>query len=404
MAQKVLVIDDGVSTAHIVEKILDEDFPTFDVLLAQRASDAFERFHLAQPALIVLNDTLPDAEAEAVCFRLLNEPATAKVPIALMSGGERGKELEEKYENVVTLLPKPSTTEALRPVIREALNGGKRWPHPSTSILFRDPGRIVFSGHTAFFSLRNALAMAIGDKITGVLRVFINQVPIELFFAKGRFLFATTRNVQLYCRDSSVILSSTNLGLITEAQINQHVTGCPIFLYLATRSGFPHDDVVQITREHGQRLFANLWTGGRLHFEFADLDSFPEYARNFPPTDDDPENWVLASLRHVKFDWLTAGQRPDPNGNPAYTRKGYELVQKLRLNDVEARFATAVNGTESLQSIAKKINVPLNDALLIVFRFQALEIIDYWSSSVLSLPATQTNPSGGEEKVVGSDE
>jgi hypothetical protein len=82
------------------------------------------------------------------------------------------------------------------------------------------------------------------------------------------------------------------------------------------------------------------------------------------------------------------GQRPDPNGSPAYTRKGYELIQKLKLNDVEARFATAINGAESLQSIAKKIGIPLNDALLIVFRFAALDIIDYWSSNVLSLPGT----------------
>jgi hypothetical protein len=71
------------------------------------------------------------------------------------------------------------------------------------------------------------------------------------------------------------------------------------------------------------------------------------------------------------------------------------LIQKLKLNDVEARFATAVNGAESLQAIAKKIGIPLNDALLIVFRFAALEIIDYWSQSVLSLPAGPTAPQPG---------
>ena len=217
-------------------------------------------------------------------------------------------------------------------------------------------------------------------------------------FAKGRFVFATTRNFHLYLRDSSAILPATNLGLVIDGQSNQAVTGCPLFLYLAIRNGFPHDDVVQITRDHGQRLFANLWTAGRVNFEFEDMSTFPDYARNFPPTQEDPENWVLASLRHVKFDSLLGAQRPDPNGSPAYTRKGYELIQKLKLNDVEARFATAINGSESLQAIAKKIGVPLNDALLIVFRFQTLDIIDYWSSSVLSLPASQTNPAGGETK------
>src|SRR5205807_5765566 len=97
-------------------------------------------------------------------------------------------------------------------------------------------------------------------------------------------------------------------------------------------------------------------------------------------------------------DMLMPSQQPDPNGSPAYTRKGYELVQRLKLNDVEARFATAINGSESLQSIAKKISIPLNDALLIVFRFQTLDIIDYWSSTVLSLPASATNPAGIKPK------
>jgi hypothetical protein len=109
--------------------------------------------------------------------------------------------------------------------------------------------------------------------------------------------------------------------------------------------------------------------------------------KNFPVSTEDPDNWVLGTLRHVRFENLLSSQRPDPNGSPAYTRRGYELVQKLKVNDVEARFATAINGSESLQSIAKRIGIPLNDALLIVFRFATLEVIDYWSSSVLALPS-----------------
>jgi hypothetical protein len=270
--------------------------------------------------------------------------------------------------------------------------------HPGLTLFTRNVAKIVFAGHTGFFSLRSALQMAYSDELTGAFRCFIHRSPIDLFMAKGRFVFATTHNPQLYCRNSPTILSSTNLGLIVEAQANQFATGCPLFLYLATRSGFPHDDVVQITREHGQRLFANLWTTGRVSFEFEAMSAFPEYARNFPPSTEDPDNWVLASLRQVRFENLMPSQRPDPNGNPAYTRKGYELIQKLRLNDVEARFATAINGSDSLTQIAKKIGVPLNDALLIVFRFSALEIIDFWSATVLSLPASQTDPSGASAK------
>jgi CheY-like chemotaxis protein len=388
MSHKILVIDESLTASKLAEHVLSQSFNGVDVLLAQRGADAFERFNVAQPELILLDESMPDMDAEAICYRLLNDPATAKVPVVLLATDGNCDAIEDRYDNVVKVLPKPVTPESLLEAVGSMLTKSRAGAHPSRQLLFHDPSRTVFSGHTAFFSLRAALQMAYSDKLTGVLRFFINRFPIELFINKGRFIFATTRNFQLYCKDSPVILSATNLGLIVEGQTNQYATGCPLFLFLSVRNGFPHDDVVQIVRDHGMRVFSNLWTAGRVTFEFEELEEFPDYARSFPPAGEDPDNWVLGSLRHVRYENLMAAQRPDPNGSPAYTRKGYELIQKLKLNDVEARFATAINGAESLQSIAKKIGVPLNDALLIVFRFAALEIIDYWSSNVLSLPGS----------------
>jgi CheY-like chemotaxis protein len=394
MPAKILVIDDNLGASRIAEGVLLQHFNGGDVLVAQRAVDAFERFSIAQPDLILLNDSMPDLDAESICYRLLNEPATSNVPIALMATNGKAEKIEQRYANVVRVLPKPITPEVLQEVFSTTLPKSMGLVNPARSMLFYDPARSVYSGHTGFFSLRAALQMAYADRMSGVLRFFLNRVPIEVYVIKGKFIFATTRNFQLYCHQSPAILSSTNLGAIIEGQLNQSMTGCPLFLFISVRGGFPHDDVVQITREHGQRLFANLWSAGRVYFEFEQLESFPEFVKNFPPSSEDPDNWVLASLRFVRFEDLMAQQRPDPNGSPAYTRKGYELIQKLKLNDVEARFATAVNGSESLQSIAKKIGIQLNDALLIVFRFAALEIIDYWSQSVLSLPPGQERASG----------
>jgi len=386
MSQKILVIDESLSASKLAEGILAQNFNGVDVLLAQRGSDAFDRFNVAQPDLIILDEAMPDMDAESICYRLLNDPTTAKVPVVLLATNGNGDAIEERYHNVVKVLQKPVAPQLLLEVVQTTLAKTKAYGNPARQLLFHDPSRTVFSGHTAFFSLRSALQMAYGDKLTGVLRFFINRFPIELYVNNGRFLFATTRNFQLYCRESPVILSATNIGLIVEGQNTQAATGCPIFLFLSVRNGFPHDDVVQIVRDHGMRVFSSLWTAGRVTFEFEELQQFPDYARNFPAANEDPDNWILGSLRYVRFENLMGIQRPDPNGSPAYTRKGYELIQRLKLNDVEARFATAINGAESLQQIAKKIGIPLNDALLIVFRFAALDIIDYWSSTVLSLP------------------
>ncbi len=391
MSQKILVIDDSLAASRLAESVAAEHFGAVDVLVAQRGADAFDRFDIALPDLILLGNTLPDMDAAVICQRLLDDPATARVPVAVIAQNGTGDALAEHYRNIIQTLPRPLTAESLLGVMTTALAKTKGAAKAARQQFSHDPEAIVFSGHTGFFPFRSALQMAHGDKLTGVLRFFIARHPIEVFISKGRFLFATTRNFQLYCRDSPAILSSTNLGTLVEAQITQQATGCPCFLFLSQRGGFPHEDVMQITRDHGQRAFSNLWTAGRVSFEFEELSEFPDYAKNFAPSNEDPDNWTLASLRHVKFESLMASQRPDPNGSPAYSRKGYDLIQRLKLNDVEARFATAVNGAETLQSIAHRIGVPLNDALLIVFRFLALDLIDYWSSNVLSLPGAPSD-------------
>ena len=389
MAQKILVIDDSHATARLAETVLQQHFPGCDVLTASRGADGFERIAVAHPDLILLNDTLPDMEADAVLERLAADPAAANTPVILILDPARGTEFDGRYPNIFRVVTKPITAEALLDAVAD-LFASK--PSARRMLPGRTSSSVVYSGHTGFFSLKQALQMAQGDRLTGILRLHLGRHPIELFISAGRFLFATTKNFHLYCSGSPVILGATNLGLIIEGQVNQQVTGCPVFLFLSARNGFPHDDVVQITRDHGQRLFAQLYTAGRVNFEFEETDRVPEYVRSFPASADDADNYILAALRHIRFDQLAPAQRPDPNGSPAYTRRGYEMIQKLKLNDVEARFATAINGSESLQLIAQRIGVPLNDALLIVFRFQALEIIDFWSSSVLSLPGGSSDP------------
>jgi CheY-like chemotaxis protein len=381
MAQKILVIDDSPAAARLTENVIAQHFPGCDVLTASRGSEGFERISFASPDMVLLNDALPDMDTDAVLARLGADPLAAQTPIVLMVEPSRAGDLNGRHANLARVLSKPISPESLLEAVTSVL-GAK----PSARRVLPTRGGIVFSGHTGFIPLRQALAMAQSDRLSGVLRFPMGRHPIELWMNAGRFLFATTRNFHLYCGGSTVILSATNLGLILEGQVNQQVTGCPLFLFLAARNGFPHDDVAHITRDHGQRLFSQLFTAGRVTFEFEATDRVPDYVRNFPPSAEDADNWILGALRHVKFEQIPPAQRPDPNGSPAYTRRGYELVQKLRLNEVEVRFAGAINGTDPLQAIAAKLGISLGDALLIVFRFQSLDIIDFWNAGVLSLP------------------
>src|SRR3954447_11046709 len=101
MPSKILVVDENLAASKIAEGVLTQHFNGGDVLVAQRATDAFERFSIAQPDLILINDTLPDLDVESVCYRLLNDPATSAVPVVLMGGGDsKAAQIENCYSNV----------------------------------------------------------------------------------------------------------------------------------------------------------------------------------------------------------------------------------------------------------------------------------------------------------------
>ncbi len=149
MSYKILVIDDSVVASRQTGDLLAQSFQNTDVLVTQRVTDGFERFHVAQPDVIVLNDTLPDLDGDAALYRLLNDSATANVPVILLSSN--GRTLEEKYKNVINTVSKPVTQELLIAAVSGVLERAKPKPNPAGSLLFRDYSKIVFSGHTGFF-------------------------------------------------------------------------------------------------------------------------------------------------------------------------------------------------------------------------------------------------------------
>ena len=71
----------------------------------------------------------------------------------------------------------------------------------------------------------------------------------------------------------------------------------------------------------------------------------------------------------------------DANSIPAYTRDGYERVQKLRLTVAEAQFASQFNGSRSIAQIAKNLRLDFKFARLTLFRFLALEIVECWPAT-----------------------
>ncbi len=242
---------------------------------------------------------------------------------------------------------------------------------------------VYFCGHTTLFPLNRALQAIAKEKLTGSLRAFWDQEPIELLARDGEIVFVTTRDSNLYCPETPAILGNVDVVSVDRARDQQRETGAPFFLTLVREESIDRHPAMQLIQHYGQGLFSQLWTAPRVWIMFeknADLLSDAADVPGEPNVDD----WALETLRlvqnldqHVSF---------DPTSIPAYTKDGFERVQKPKLTSDEAQFASQFNGARSVQQIAKNLRLDLKSAHLMLFRFLALEIVECWPASTAPKP------------------
>ena len=263
------------------------------------------------------------------------------------------------------------------------------WSQPQTAPAAGDlaipPGAAFFSGDTSFFSLNGALHTIAKHKLTGNLRCFWNREPVELLARNGEMLLATTRDSELYCSEAPITLVNVDPERVAHARDQQRQSAEPLFLTLAQQELIIREPAVQLVQHYGQKLFAQLWTAPRVRFAFEQAEQLPDYANDFPG-EEDADHWALGTLRFIQFHELGAQANYDPASIPAYTRDGFERVQKLRLTVSEAQFASQFNGARSIAQIAKNLRLDLKFARLTLFRFLALEIIECWAPMAATTP------------------
>jgi hypothetical protein len=238
-----------------------------------------------------------------------------------------------------------------------------------------------FSGDTSFFSLNGALHTIGQQKLTGTLRSFWKNETIELLARNGEIILVTTRDPELYCPEAPITLVNVDAEQTARARGQQRETGCPFFLTLAREELILREPGVQLVQHYGQKLFAQLWAAPRVRFVFEQSDALPDFAQDVPG-EDDIDHWALSTLRFIQLQELRDTPEMESGLIPAYTRDGYERVQKLRLTVAEAQFASQFNGVRSIGQIAKNLRLDLKFARLTLFRFLALEIVECWPPTV----------------------
>jgi len=83
MGKTILVVDDDPATLKLVGVVLDQE--GYDVVAARSGEEALERARLQHPDLILLDVMMPGLDGYEVVQRLRADPATARVPILMLT-------------------------------------------------------------------------------------------------------------------------------------------------------------------------------------------------------------------------------------------------------------------------------------------------------------------------------
>ncbi|PTY05991.1 hypothetical protein DB346_01080 [Verrucomicrobia bacterium LW23] len=395
----ILAIDDSLTLRKFIERSLMNEGLCQKIVMASDAASGLSLARSLKPDLIICDYVLPDGQGDEVCARLLETPGTAHVPVILMSSsGPEIKQVQSQYSNIASALVKPFTKELLVATVAYALSAAEE------AALHAAPAAptgsaVRFRGRSSSFPIPAALRSIEQDKLTGVLRTFVTQEPIQAYFQEGHVRLVTTRDVHLYLDGSPFDHAGRKNDIWESCEERQTTTQWPFLLSLAEHGVLASQMAVTLTEVYGHRLFAQVWARPDVLFEFEELDTLPPFVSLMRVKLTSMDNWMLENLRAVDRVQAIGKILEDPQGVPSFTASGFANIRRVKLSREEDDFLSLVSGTTPFSDICHELRVSPDAAAHILFRFVQLGFLDLWASSLFAPP-----PDYSDEQIVAVEE
>jgi DNA-binding response OmpR family regulator len=128
MATKILVVDDEASVRHLLQVMLATE--GYEPLLAANGAEGLQAAHEHLPALIILDWMMPVLDGLATLQALRNEPATARIPVVMLTARQGDNAMAQAMINGADFyITKPFDAEEMLAVIRRFVRNGSGQPN-----------------------------------------------------------------------------------------------------------------------------------------------------------------------------------------------------------------------------------------------------------------------------------
>ena len=128
MGKRILVVDDDPTSLKLLDLILSKE--GYQVMTASNGLEALRKARLESPDLLILDVMLPGFDGFEICHRLRTEPATATMPIMMLSSKQQKSDQDAASKvGANAFLAKPVDRAALLTKVAELL-GDQKPPEP----------------------------------------------------------------------------------------------------------------------------------------------------------------------------------------------------------------------------------------------------------------------------------
>jgi CheY-like chemotaxis protein len=395
--ETILVVDDSPTICKLVELTLTK--AGLRVETARTGEGGIEAAQAHPPSLILLDFLLPDLKGDDVCRAISGNMSLAKVPVIVMSA--KGEEIGECFSvmpNVVNIMAKPFSPEALLAVVTHTLEktGGKSAEPPAkpdsrldittlVSAESKDEGAkpglgsdAALIGNLAVISIADVLLLVQDRGYTGTVSLTHGRARMEIYLHDGRIDFAGAQGVAEEFLLGRFLVRS---GLLPEEILAQVIEerrseGSEELLgaYLCKRGLLSVTGLRKaMAKQTAALVFESLrWGSG--HFTFRVLTELPPLAREASlglPAD----GLILEGLRRVE-EWRVIEQEIG-DFDMTFVRNEDKLASfgRGQLLREEAAIADLINGRNTVRDLIQISKMGSYDVTQVLFRLLRSKLI-----------------------------